>query len=526
MPSFSDAASRFRVFFFASLFLGGLLLLLPVTAQAEEEAEDDEPIEMDRDPEISAEHFEDGEVAREEQRMTDAADSYWKALDNDLENYRAHVRYIQCALAAGDESAEIAADYDKFIEEYPKHLGLKLHRLRLVPAEERLPQLEKLARAKATGSAFDVHLEHGRVLLALDQPKPAVAALTKALALKSGTRPDVLLMLAEAEHASGKTAEAIARLDGAVKANPEAFHARLVLARLQLITGEAESSAAHATTVVEQRPSYIAAFLVKADALASVGTPEAMDEARKTLTSAYRANKEIDDVVLALGDLTARDETEAAYKQATKYYDEVLARDEESWRAMYGKAWVLERLEKWDEAVDLYREVMAVRPSSVVAVNSVGYCLFKQGRVSEAQVQFKRALDMKDDFVSALNNLGATLDSQAKYGDAIKIYERVLKMEGQKENLRALINCAFDYEARGTFPKAQKMLLQAHDILPEDANIVVWIGDNFYFQGKMKDAEKWYQEAIAMDEKSFFAWRGLGLTFAQRKKWSDAIAAV
>lgn len=514
-----------------------LLLALPLVAIplggapafADEEAGDeeagDEALPMERDPEVSAEHFEDGEVAREEQRYGAAANAYWKALDADLLNYRAHVRYLECALAAGDAISQVAADYEQFLEEYPKHVGLKLHTLRLEPAADRVSKLAKLAKAKTTGKLSDVHLEHGRALLALGQPKPAIDALTKALALKRGKRPDVVLLLAEAEHAAGKTAEAIARLDAAVKADAEAFQSRLVLARLQLGAGDAESAAKHAATVVEQRPTYIAAFLVKAEAQAALGTPAGFDAARKTLTSAYRANNEIDDVVLALADLTARDETDASYKQALKYYDEVLERNEESWRALYGKAWVHERLEQWEQAVDLYREVMAVRPSSHQAVNSVGYCLFKQGRVSEAQVQFKRALDMQADYVTAMNNLGATLDSQAKYGEAIDVYEKVLKMKGQEKNLRALINCAFDHEARGTFPKAQKYLLEAHELLPDDANIVVWVGDNFYFQKKWKDAEDWYQKAIGMDEKSFFGWRGLGLTHAQRKKWADAVAA-
>ena len=95
----------------------------------------------------------------------------------------------------------------------------------------------------------------------------------------------------------------------------------------------------------------------------------------------------------------------------------------------------------------------------------------------------------------------------------------------QSENLRAIINCAFDYEATGSFPKAQKLLLKAHKIMPDDANIVVWLGDNFYFQERWKDAEKWYQQGISLDAKSFFAWRGLGLALAQRKKWDDAAQA-
>jgi len=327
----------------------------------------------------------------------------------------------------------------------------------------------------------------------------------------------------QAEYAAGKVDAAIARLDGAVKAKPTYFEARLVLARMQLIAGQSEASATNADVVIKQRPSYLAAFLVKSEALSAGGKD---DDARVTLKAAYRINKDANDVVIAYADLWARVETEAAWKQAMKLYQEALDRDEESWRALYGQGWVFERMEKFEEAEEKYRGVVAVKPESVAAINSVGYVLFKQGRISEAQVQFRRALDLDASFITAQANLGATLDAQAKYGDAIKVYEKILKAKGQDENLRALINCAFDYEAVSSFPKAQRLLLKAHKILPKDPNIVVWLGDNAYFQRKWTDAEKWYQEAIALDDKVFFAWRGLGLTLAQRKRWADAAQAL
>ena len=173
------------------------------------------------------------------------------------------------------------------------------------------------------------------------------------------------------------------------------------------------------------------------------------------------------------------------------------------------------------ELLDMYYYMVLSRPFEERVAT-----LYKQGRVTEAQVQFKRALDLEPKFVTALANLGATYDAQAKYGEAIKVYEKILKMKGQEGNLRAIINCAFDHEATGAFPKATKLLLTAHKLLPEDANIMVWLGDNMYFQKKWKSAEKWYKTAVRLDEKSYYGWRGLGYALAQRKKYEDAINAL
>jgi tetratricopeptide (TPR) repeat protein len=370
----------------------------------------------------------------------------------------------------------------------------------------------------------DVQLEIGRANLALGEPKAAVKALEGALALQAGERPDVLLLLAEAEIAAEKVDGARKRLETEVQAHPESWLARLMLARIALLQGEWKAAHEQADIVLQQRPTYVAAFLVKSEALSGEGKPE---EGKDVLQTVYdRITKDVPEVNVALADLTARFETEAAYKQAALLYGEVLEKDAENWRALYGLAWVLEREGKFPEAEEKYRQVQTLQPLSAIVVNSVGYCLLKQGRVSQAQVQFKRALDMDPDYVTALANLGATYDAQAKYSEAIRIYEKILKMKGQKDNLRALINCAFDHEAGGAFPKATKLLLQAHDVVPNDANVCVWLGDNHYFQKKWKEAESWYQKAIGLDEKSYFGWRGLGLTLAQKRRWADCANAL
>ncbi len=508
------------LFFLIGAFCLALTISAPGMAHAEDEEEGDPPIA--RDIEGGQEHFEAGEVLREELKWSEAANEYWKAVECDPEHYIAHVRYQECARKAGDDQDEIVDDYGSFIDDYPQHVGFKLHRLRLDKASDRLPKLEDIRKVHSKN--FDVLLEIGRANLALGQARPAFDALEKAMALKVGTRPDVILLLAEAEYANGKPENAYKRLDAAVKSNPAFWQARLALARWDLLAGRHEMAIQQADVVLQQRPTYIAAFLVKSEGLV---LGDKAEEGKKLLQTLYgRVTQDVPEVTVALADLTAKFESEKAFKEATALYNKVLEADEENWRALYGLAWVLERQGKFEEAEQKYRDVVTIKPDSVAAVNSVGYCLMKQGRVSEAQVQFKRARDMDTAFVTALLNLASTYDSQAKYKEAIEIYEQVLKMPREKENMRALINAAFDHESLGQFPKALEMLEKAHELQPKDANIIVWMADNYYFQKKYKEAERWYQEAIAIDKKLFFAWRGLGFTLGQRKRWADSANAL
>lgn len=472
--------------------------------------------------------YDEGEVALEEMRWSDAASAFWRAVEADQSWYEAHVRYQDASRRAGDEREDLAADYEALIEKWPELRVLKLHRLRLRPAPERLPLLDELCKAAAKDKDKDpdwlggLFLELARARLATGDAKGALAALADAAKADARPRRDFLLLRVEALLALRDLKAARALLEEALTREADAWPLILGLARLELHEGRHAQAAERAATVVAMRPSYIAAMLVGAEALGRAGNAE---ECQRLLTNAERVNGEAVDVQVALGDLKARFDTDAYYTEALAHYARALEKQPRNGHALYGTAWVLERQKKFEEAEQKYRAYLDVVPNQPLAINSVGYCLLRQGRVSEAQRQFQRAVDLDENFVAAQANLGATYDAQAKYSDAIKVYEKILARKDQRENLRVLINCAFDHEAMGAYPKATKLLEQAHEVSPKDPMIMVWLGDNQYFQKRWKEAEAWYQKAIALEEGNFFAWRGLGFTLAQRKRWADALSA-
>src|SRR5205085_9982737 len=90
-------------------------------------------------------------------------------------------------------------------------------------------------------------------------------------------------------------------------------------------------------------------------------------------------------------------------------------------------------------------------------------------------------------------------------------YKKLLAMKGQDKNVRALLSCAFDYEATTSYKEAEALLERVLPIRPTDSEVHTFYGDNQYFQHKWKSSIKAYQEATKLDEKNRFAWRGLGL---------------
>lgn len=462
------------------------------------------------------------DALREEGRWNEAAEKYWEARKANPADYRTHRHYQDMCRRAGDEAGKLVADYDDLLKLYgAKHVWFKVHRLRLEPPATRVPALEELRAASPQD--LDITFDLARALLEAGEAAKAQKLLKELAALPAGPASvDAVLLGVEADLRAGAPADARKRLDAALAAQPTQRDLLLQAARLDLAAGALDTGLERVRKVLAGRPNHLAGSLVESEILSRQGK---RDEAIAALERVARTAKDSHEVLLPLADLVAQQETEVAYARATELYAKVLEARPGLPRAHYGQAWILERQQKWKEAEEAYRLALGEDATWARAVHSVGYCMFRQGRVSEAQVQIKRALDLDPAFVPAMLDLAATYDAQAKYADALKQYERVLKVKGQEENLRAIINSAFDHEAMGTFPKAYEMLQKAHKIAPDDVDIVTWLGDNAYFQEKWKDAEKWYQKAVGMDDKAFFAWRGLGFSLGQQKRWADAVVA-
>lgn len=497
-----------------------LLLALAAPAVRADEAPQAMP---PRDAAASKEHFETAKVALEELRLGDAATSYWKAVAADQLNYPAQVRMMSTRLEVGDKAEDIHRDIATTLEEFPHLVDLKLHLLRLESPRERLPKLLALEGEHAENG--NLMLEIGRAMLAIGQAKEALPKLEQATQKLPVDRTDAWFLWIRALRAAGTPlADVLEHVKKVTDERPESFDVWLLHAELMLEAGDTEAAAASLQRVVTLRPTYVAAWMLTSEMAVQAGKQE---EALTAIDKARRIAPKAHPVLLAHAGLLTRYESgEEWAKRAKTLIDEVLAKDDENVRAFYLRGWVDEKLQEYSSAEKSYREVLLFQPRHVEAINSIGICLLKQGRLAEAQGQFRKATDLDEDFIEARLNLGSTYDAQAKYNDAIEIYEDILKDKKHKDNLRAIINCAFNYEAVTNYNKAYKLLKEAEKLKPSDPEIKIWLGDNAFFRKKWKNAEKHYLSAIDLDEKQFFAWRGLGLCLTERRKWKEAADAL
>ncbi len=471
------------------------------------------------DASVARDAFERGEVFREEGKWVEAGKAYGKSLDADESAYLTHVRYQEAIIEAG-RGAELPAEYDGLLKESADK-ALKLHRFRLDAPALRIDALNALLKA-SPGDPW-VLIELGRAQLSNKDPAGAKRSLEAAWAQKPEAA-DVLWLSTEALRRTNDLAGARERLEGVVKLRPDAYEAILRIARLDLVEGKHESAVKRAEAVLGMRPTYLAAYLLRSEAASRLGR---LEDARASIDAALKIQPEDPDALLASADLLSKGGTDDGLKRAVEAYKKALpVKGVSQLRAYYGLAWAQERLNQLADAATSYREASLLAPSDAGIVNSIGVVLLRQKRFQDAIVQFKKAIDLDPQSPEAYANLGAVSDEQADWNEAIKWYQKVLSLKGQDKNVRALLNAAFDHEALTQYKKAEELLKKVKSVRPDDPEILTLIGDNQTFQKNWKPAIKAYQEALKLDEKNRFAWRGLGIALAQDGKDEEAIEAL
>ncbi|MCC7139388.1 MAG: tetratricopeptide repeat protein [Planctomycetes bacterium] len=473
------------------------------------------------DPAAARKHAEQGDLLREEGKWDAAAREYGKSLDADEAQYLVHVRYQESVIRSG-KGDELVPEYDDLLKQHPTDAVLKLHRMRLdAPAS----RVERLAPAvKATPGDAPTQLELGRAALAVGDNAVAKKALEAAFAI-APRLADVFELSCEALRRAGDTSGLRTRLENRLKQEPESYETLIRLARLDLVEGRTKEAYERAIAVLGMRPSYVVAMLVRSEAASRLGKGE---EALQSLEAVLRLNPADPDALVASADLTAKGAAEEGLKRAVDLYKKALdvKPTPPALRAWYGLGWAYERLGQLKEAGEAYREAALLSPTDAAIVNSVGVVLLKQKSFQSALLQFRKAIDLDPKSPEAYLNVAMVAEQQTDWNEAIKQYQKVLGMKGQEGNVRALLNCAFDHEALSQYKKAEELLLRVRQLRPQDSDVATFLGDNLFFQKKWKDAVRAYQDAVKLDEKNRFAWRGLGMALAQDDKPKEGIEAL
>lgn len=154
--------------------------------------------------------------------------------------------------------------------------------------------------------------------------------------------------------------------------------------------------------------------------------------------------------------------------------------------------------------------------------------LYKGGRLDESIQRWHEILNLEPNYTDALYSLGTTLLEKGDFQESIHQFQKVLNLDPQ--DARARINLAIGLFAQGDLDSA---LTEFEQVLKnEPANIQAYTGiGSVYLQKAEKEnsdkdrmvAQNIYQKALSLDPHSADALHGIGLTFWQLAKYTEAI---
>jgi tetratricopeptide (TPR) repeat protein len=132
------------------------------------------------------------------------------------------------------------------------------------------------------------------------------------------------------------------------------------------------------------------------------------------------------DMILAQAQLLT---TLKLYDDALAQYDRVISYDEDREDVTLGKAELLLRMGKVQDAIALYRDAIRRWPDSSTSLNALGYTLAdRTDRYDEAAKLIKKALQLDPDSAAIIDSHGWVLFRQGDYENALKELLRAYEM--------------------------------------------------------------------------------------------------
>jgi tetratricopeptide (TPR) repeat protein len=158
---------------------------------------------------------------------------------------------------------------------------------------------------------------------------------------------------------------------------------------------------------------------------------------------------------------------------------------------------VLDRLERFGEAIDCYFKALAIDPNHAAACLNIGNWHRAHGNAAEQVVYYERALAIKPDYFEAYNNLGSYFQSQGEFNEAISCFHKALAIK--PDLALAMLNLSFCHRAKGDGQEELAWLHKALEADPRYAPAWSQLAFVHYEQGKSDIAERYYRKALDID---------------------------
>lgn len=169
--------------------------------------------------------------------------------------------------------------------------------------------------------------------------------------------------------------------------------------------------------------------------------------------------------------------------------------------AVISAAQVYQRLERYDEAIQLLRGLSQSQPDLIPAHFLLGAAYERTGRQDEAATQFRRVIELDPEYHAALNYLGYLYAERGEHLDeALALVRRAVALD--PDNGSYVDSLGWTYFQLGQREQARDYLERAARLEPKDGTVHEHLGDVYVALGQTEKAREVYRRAVELGDKN------------------------
>ena len=162
---------------------------------------------------------------------------------------------------------------------------------------------------------------------------------------------------------------------------------------------------------------------------------------------------------------------------------------------------------KYDEAIAKFNEVLGKVPKCAECYTNIGAVYMKKKDYDKAEAAYKKAIELNPNSAEAYNGLANVYNAQKKFDQAAEAGAQAQKLlaagrrrcRRRRRNASATFNQGVIPWNAGKIPEAKKLFEQAVAADPKMAEAHYWLGMANVNQGKLPEAAKSFEEYLKLD---------------------------
>lgn len=156
------------------------------------------------------------------------------------------------------------------------------------------------------------------------------------------------------------------------------------------------------------------------------------------------------------------------------------------------------QVKQYDRAVEILREVRKTEPESIPVLFQLGAALERAGSFEESEKVFEQLLTLEKEHAPTLNYLGYMwADSGVNLERSAEMIEKAVAADPR--NGAYLDSLGWVYFRLGRLDLAEKYLIEAAEIVPDDPTVQEHLGDLYSKLGQFDRALRYYRTALGLE---------------------------